>query len=57
MDSITLDVMSCARCGKNHESVEFKKLDLPIITKEEITFTHWAPCPFNGEPILLFYIK
>lgn len=41
-------VVGCARCGKDHVGVLFMKLDRPMKGS-----THWAPCPTNGQPILL----
>lgn len=38
----------CARCQKDHDKLEFEKLAHPIRD-----LTHWAPCPTNGQPILL----
>lgn len=42
----------CARCGEDHATVEFERLARPIEVGE-VTLTHWAPCPTNGEPILM----
>lgn len=52
---ITKDVGHCARCKDDHDAVAFAKLTHPVegITAGEPTMTHWAPCPTNGEPILL----
>lgn len=46
-DSITIDVICCARCGKNHKQLKFLKL------LRESYYSHWAPCPTNKEPIML----
>ncbi len=47
-------VRGCARCGGVHE-VDFKRLTNPIeaVDHDEVVYTHWAPCPTNGEPILM----
>lgn len=46
-------VRHCARCGGDHENVGFKPLTKPIPGNDEsVLWTHWAPCPTNGEPIL-----
>jgi hypothetical protein len=45
-------VRSCARCGGDHD-VEFKPLTHPVVDTDGTTWTHWAPCPVNGEPILM----
>jgi len=42
-------IKNCARCGQSHE-VRFKKLTRPM---QEAGNTHWAPCPTNGEPIMM----
>lgn len=44
-------LMNCARCGGEHE-VEWKLFTNPI-TDWEGSWTHWALCPTNGEPILM----
>lgn len=45
-------VRGCARCGGEHE-VEFKELAQPHVDTGGAKWTHWAPCPTNGEPILM----
>ena len=47
--TITVPVTTCARCGEDHERVVFKRL-----TRPGKRHTHWAKCPVNGEPIMLF---
>ncbi len=48
-DDITIDhLVSCERCGQDHDGVVFKKLDHPVRD-----LTHWATCPTNGQPILM----
>ncbi len=40
---------NCARCGFDHDKpITFKMLKRPMGD-----FTHWAPCPNNGDPIIL----
>ena len=54
-------ITNCARCGCAHENLEFKEMAQPLtlypdtsdVLKETIVFTHWCPCPTNGDPILL----
>ena len=47
--SCTVDsIVGCARCGGTHGQIEFRKLTQPCGD-----LTHWAPCPTNGEPILM----
>ena len=41
-------VRACARCGLDHPELTFKPLTSPCGD-----FTHWCPCPTNGEPILM----
>jgi hypothetical protein len=49
-DSFTIPLTNCARCGRNHERVEFRKFKVPCAD-----WTHWGFCPNTGEPILLQY--
>lgn len=49
-------VRNCARCGGNHDGVEWKPLTRPIIDNDatvgRVVWSQWTPCPTNGEPIL-----
>ena len=61
------DIGTCSRCGREHGEIMFKKLAKPIQLFEDtrvrkaaffsnpsaIMYTHWAPCPTTGEPILM----
>lgn len=50
----TCDLQGCARCdGAGHPGLTFTPLTYPFELEEEMPFTHWAPCPTNGEPILM----
>lgn len=50
---LTLDLNGCARChGDGHPGLTFTPLIHPLQIAGE-TLTHWAPCPANGEPILM----
>lgn len=52
-DVIVTSIVGCARCwGEGHKNLTFRKLEHPV---DDPTgeYTHWAPCPTNGEPILL----
>jgi hypothetical protein len=51
-------IVSCARCGEVHENVETKRLTQPVYKDDSSTvlYSHWAPCPTNGEPILVVEI-
>ena len=42
------NLKGCARCTLDHENVTFTKMALPIDD-----MPYWAPCPMNGDPILL----
>jgi len=48
---ITTDVKRCARCGKDHEKIAFKKLTIAG------RYSHWAPCPENQEPIMMRVVE
>ena len=54
---VTLDLNGCARChGEGHKAITFEPLVYPVELGGEESFTHWALCPVNGEPILLRYV-
>lgn len=47
-------LVGCARCGgTHHERIEWRRLDRPILDADGTRHTHWAPCPKNGQPILM----
>jgi len=47
-------IISCARCGLDHNDVVFLEFKFPVKDDNDKTlFTHWALCPTNGEPIHL----
>lgn len=50
-----MTVYSCSRCGFDHDNVPLLKLTNPFAPPEAmgLEWTHWAPCPTNGEPILI----
>jgi len=53
--TLSIDVNGCARChGDGHQLLTFTALTHPLEIGGE-TLTHWAPCPTNGEPILLLF--
>lgn len=53
-DWMVIDQVGCARCeGDGHPGLGFSLLTHPVVVNEQVTFTYWAPCPTNGEPILL----
>ncbi len=41
-------LVGCARCGKTHRDLSFRKLARPCGD-----LTHWTLCPTSGEPILM----
>lgn len=44
----------CARCGKDHENLSFRRFALyPVEISDKEVMDYWAPCPTNGDPILL----
>lgn len=52
--TIAADVLvRCARCGQDHNSVVFMPLKRPVEYEGKVVWTHWAPCPVTGEPILV----
>ena len=44
------DLSGCVRCGGDHPGSIFFS---PLLRAEEGESSHWAPCPANGEPLLL----
>lgn len=48
-NDIVTDVKTCARCAEDHAALTFKPLE------NSLQFTHYAPCPTNGKPILLYH--
>lgn len=57
-DEVTFDQVGCARChGDGHPGITFKRLTHAFEPDGvEEAYTHWAPCPTNGEPIMLAFI-
>lgn len=46
-------VRGCARCGEDHDNITWRPLTKPIAEHDgSVWWTHWTPCPTNGEPIL-----
>jgi hypothetical protein len=48
-------IENCARCGENHYDVEARVMAQPFAPPEAggVAWTHWLPCPTNGDPILV----
>lgn len=54
-DGALSKIRGCARCGGDHDHLVFRIFSQPFAPREAhgITWTHWAPCPATGDPILL----
>jgi hypothetical protein len=53
MDEFTKSgVLHCARCGQDHEAVEWHKFQRPIEDDDGTVWGYWATCPTTGDPIL-----
>jgi hypothetical protein len=53
---IVNQIAGCARCGETHADLSFALLQRPIeehFVGNRVQYTHWAPCPKTGEPVLL----
>lgn len=49
-------VQGCARCGEDHEGpIHAPRLERPFTPAEALgaSWTHWFPCPKNGQPVLV----
>jgi hypothetical protein len=51
--SMFSNVIGCARCGHEHNRLVFEQFIEPVVEGDGTTWTHWARCPTNGQPILL----
>jgi hypothetical protein len=47
-----VSIKNCARCGEDHELLDFKLLSNPIAE-----WTHFSICPKTDEPILLEIVE
>lgn len=46
-------VTGCARCGGEHESIEFHRFTkFPVVGQDGETWDFWGTCPATDEPIL-----
>lgn len=54
-----MKISQCARCGDDHDDVEPKLMAQPFAPPEAdgLAWTHWAPCPTNGDPILFMITR
>lgn len=46
------DLDFCDRCHGVHMDVKFSRIDFWIVLGEHVVH-YWAPCPTNGQPLLL----
>lgn len=51
-EELQADIGACARCGRDHHGLRFRLLDRPMEDGAD-AYTHWAPCPTNGQPVVL----
>lgn len=52
-DQKIVSIKSCARCGGDHEALEFKPFTQLVNAPSGTVYKWWALCPTNGEPILM----
>lgn len=52
LKTVVTTVIGCARCGNDHEAIEFKRFEIPIKDDDGL-WEYWALCPVSGDPILL----
>lgn len=50
-----VDIVGCARCGKDHP-IEFREFSHSPISIGDVLITHWGMCPSLDEPILLLTV-
>jgi len=48
-----INVNSCARCGEDHEQIEFKKFVRPVEDSDGTLWNWWGFCPRTLDPILM----
>lgn len=59
MPKIKMTIAACARCGTEHEDMEFVELGRPIELQARgdgtfvLVITHWTQCPVTSEPVLM----
>lgn len=52
---VNTNVKNCARCGQSHDNIDFQPFTISTNLYDsngDGSYTHWALCPTNGEPIL-----
>lgn len=57
METMEIDINNCARCGGDHEDLEFRKFTRYPVVEGGKTFEWWAACPILSEPILLMVVE
>lgn len=50
MNKVTTSVKDCARCGKDHEQLEFNEI---LNSSEGVEFDYFAICTETSQPILM----
>lgn len=58
--TIKTNVGNCARCGGDHDGLEFTPFARPVVLAQSAgiaAVTHWALCPVTGEPIMLHIVS
>lgn len=58
-EEFTCSIRGCARChGDGHDDVVWVPLLYPALDVDgRVVATHYAPCPTNGQPILMISYK
>jgi hypothetical protein len=49
-----VSIKDCARCGTDHNDLEFNKFIGDPIECDDHVYTHWGKCPVSGDPILMY---
>lgn len=52
-DLLMTDVLNCARCREDHQMMEFRRFQRPIIDSDNTVWNFWGSCPTTKEPVLL----
>ena len=47
-----VNLSNCVRCKQEHNDLEFQQFTYPILDPEG-SWTHWALCPTNKEPLII----
>lgn len=49
----TDSLSDCARCGKDHIDLTWKRMSRPILDEDGTAWDYWSTCPETGDPVLL----